>query len=102
LDGFDSILGGESPHNKRQLPVECHLDRTHIDPLNVFKSMSAAAIYFHNKFGVLHSLSLLLTLAAKLVSNQRFIPPTIWVTLTTVRDSPHSKQHASNRDVINP
>jgi len=26
----------------------------------------------------------------------------IGVTLTPVRDSPHSKQHASSRDVINP
>jgi len=68
-----------------------------------FRSMSAAAIYFHNKFDIFHSLSLLLFSAEKRFCERPEIHfSTIWVTLTAVRDLPHSKQHAFNRDVINP
>jgi|SRR5216684_3759764 len=65
LDGFDRVLGCESSHNERQLPVGSGLDGSQVNPLHVLRGVSAAAIYFHNKFRVFHSLSLLLSSAIR-------------------------------------
>jgi hypothetical protein len=57
LDGFSGIFGCEPSHKQCQLAVECHFDGSPINPLHVFRSVSAATIYFHNKFRVLHEFS---------------------------------------------
>jgi hypothetical protein len=67
LDRFDGILGRESSHNERQRPVGSGLDGSQINPLHVLRGVSAAAIYFHYKFGVLHSFIPFLFCAGKLL-----------------------------------
>ena len=67
MDGFDRVLGCESSHNERQLPVGSGLDGSQINPLHVLRGVSAAAIYFHYKFGVLHSFMPFLFCAGKLL-----------------------------------
>jgi hypothetical protein len=54
LDGFDSVFSREFPHKQCQLRVGCGLDRSPINPLNVFRGTSTATVHFHNKLGVLH------------------------------------------------
>jgi hypothetical protein len=65
FDRFDGILGGESPHDKRQLTVGCHLNRGTINPLHLFGGLTTATIHFHNKFEIFHSLSPLLSSAIR-------------------------------------
>ena len=66
--------------------------------------MSTATVYFHNKFRVLHDVFLLLFYAEGPLGDRQ--QPALYertgVTLTALRDIPHSKQHAFKRDVINP
>jgi hypothetical protein len=54
LHRFNRILSCKSPHHQGQLAVSCRLDGKPIDPQHILRSMSAAAIHFHNKLDVFH------------------------------------------------
>ena len=54
LHGFNRILSRKSPHHQGQLAVSCRLDGKPIDPQHILRSMSAAAVHFHNKLDVFH------------------------------------------------
>jgi hypothetical protein len=54
LHGLDRVFGCESPHHQGQLTVGCRLDGKPINPQNVLRGMSAAAVHFHNKLDVFH------------------------------------------------
>jgi hypothetical protein len=56
LQGFDSVFGRESAHDKRQLTIGCHVDWCRVDPLHVLRSAGTAAVHSHNKFDVCHNL----------------------------------------------
>jgi hypothetical protein len=76
------------------------VDRSRINSLNVFGSASAAAVHFHNKFDVLHTL---ISLIEKVPGANEASGHFFEVEYTTsVKGLPHSKQLAFNRDVINP
>jgi hypothetical protein len=107
LDGFDSILGRESSHNERQLPIGSGLDVSQVNPLHVLRSVSAAAIYFHYKFGVPHSFILFFFCAEKLLhrdglaverSWRKFQPRTdIAIPERTILNLPLSMKPTTNR-----
>jgi hypothetical protein len=107
LDGFDSILGRESSHNERQLPVGSGLDGSQVNPLHVLRGVSAAAIYFHYKFGVPHSFIPFLFCAEKLLyrdglavgrSCRKFQPRTdIAIPERTILNLPLSMKPTTNR-----
>jgi hypothetical protein len=79
LQGLNGVFRIESSHQKCQFTVGCHLDWCRIDSLNVLKTTSTVSMNFHRKFDVFHALLSFETLA-----------------------TPHSKQRAFSRDVINP
>jgi hypothetical protein len=102
LDGFDGVFGREFPHHQRQLTVGCRPNGIPINPLHVFRGAGTATIHFHNKFSIRHSLTLLLSFARNGlgITSGSFLYNR--GTLAEVRDFPHSKQCAFDRDVINP
>jgi hypothetical protein len=51
-DGFDSVFGRESSHQKCLPTLGCHLDRSSIYPLHVFDGASVSADRPYNKFRV--------------------------------------------------
>ena len=65
FDRFDSILGGKSSHDQRQLTVGCHLNGGSINPLHILGFEGTSTIHFHYKLRICHSV-LLLSLYADL------------------------------------
>ena len=55
FDRFDSILGGKSSHDQRQLTVGCHLNRGSINPLHILRFEDSSAVHFHYKLCIFHS-----------------------------------------------
>jgi hypothetical protein len=101
LERFDSVFGHEFPHHQRQLAVGGRLDGSPINSLNELRHEVTASVQLHNKFRIFHSVYSFTS--QETVCDQRaFHFSRIGVTLTPVRDLPHSKQLAFNRDVISP
>jgi hypothetical protein len=68
LDGFDGVLGCESPHQQGPLTIGRHADRILVELLHIFRKPNAAAIHSHQKLDDFHdslSCSLGLTKASK-------------------------------------
>ena len=99
LQGFDRILGREPAHERCQLRIGCQVDGSGINPLNVFRS-ATAAVHFHNKFDGFHFGC---PFGCPFGQNvNRGAVHFFEVEYTTESGLPHSKQRAFNRDVINP
>jgi hypothetical protein len=54
LHGFNRVFSCKSPHHQGQLAIGCRLDGKPVDPQYVLRSMSTAAVHFHNKLDVFH------------------------------------------------
>jgi hypothetical protein len=99
LQGFDSIFGRKFAHDQRQLAIGCHVDGSRINSLNVFRGAGTASIHFHNKFDVLHLISVMEQFSGTNEAAVHFFEVEY---TTAVKGLPHSKQLAFSRDVINP
>jgi hypothetical protein len=96
LEGFDSIFGGESSHQQRQLRVGCHMNWHWINALHIFGGAITAMVYFHNKFDVFRFVCPFSNGNRTLICYFEIVYTTAGIGL------PHSKQRAVELDVINP
>jgi hypothetical protein len=89
FEGFDGVLGSESPHQQCKLAVSCHLDGSAIDALDIGRAASAASVHLYDELNVLHVFG-----PQKMISEIGYC--------TVVNGLPHSRQRGLVREVINP
>ena len=91
-DNFSDTRASIRPAGEESLRCSAH------------ERLGSASFQFHNKFRIFHQFATTSLLPSReTVCEQAALHfSRIGVTVTSVRDLPHSKQHAFNRDVINP